>query len=139
MLPSRKIIVAFAAVFVLGGGVGALIESTFHDARLTKFLTSTGDPKSMAARINAKYAKEENLTPDELARIAPLTQEMTEHLYQERRQFGIDIISTLKEYHQKIGDQMTPEHRQAFQLANQEREKRMSGLLLLDDASAGQK
>jgi hypothetical protein len=139
MLPSRKIVAAFVAVFVLGGGVGALIDSTFHDARLTKFLTSTGDPASMAARINAKYAKEENLSPDELARIAPLTQQMTQSLYQERRQFGIDIISTLKEYHQKIGDQMTPEHRQAFEQANQEREKRMSGLLLLEDASAGQK
>jgi hypothetical protein len=139
MLPSRKIIIAFAAVFILGGGVGALLESTFQDARLNKFFTSTGDPKSMAVRINAKYAKEENLTPDEIARIAPLTEEMTQHLYEVRRQFGIDIVSTLKDYHQKIGEQMTPEHRQAFQLANQDREKRMSGLFLLDDASAGQK
>ena len=139
MLPSRKLITAFVGVFVIGAAVGALLLSTFTDARLTKFFTSTGDPKSMAARINVKYAKEEDLTSDELARIAPLTEEMTQHLYEQRRQFGIDIISTLKEYHQKIGDQMTPEHRQAFQLANQEREKRMSGLLLLDDASAGQK
>jgi hypothetical protein len=139
MLPSRKLIAAFVVVFLIGGGVGALLMTTFQDGRLNKFMTSTGDPKSMAARINAKYAKEENLSPDELARIAPLTQQMTQELYQHRRQFGIDIISTLKEYHLKIGDQMTPEHRQAFQLANQEREKRMSALLLLDDASAGQK
>jgi hypothetical protein len=139
MFPSRKIIAAFVGVFIMGAAVGALLITTFQDGRLTKFLASTGDPKSMAARINAKYAKEENLTPEELARIAPLTEEMTQHLYEQRRQFGIDIISTLKEYHEKIGDQMTPEHRQAFQLANQERERRMSALLLLDDASAGQK
>jgi hypothetical protein len=139
MPPSRKLIAACVGVFVLGAAVGAWLIATFQDARLNKFMTSTGDPKSMAARINVKYAKEEDLTPDELARIAPLTEEMTQHLYEQRRQFGIDIISTLKEYHQKIGDQMTPEHRQAFQLANQEREKRMSALLLLDDASAGQK
>jgi hypothetical protein len=138
MLPSRKLVAAFVGVFVIGGIVGALLFWTFQDTRLSHFFFLTGDPKSMSARINAKYTKECNLTPEEQARIAPLTAEMAQHLFAIRRQFGIDIVSALKDYHRKIGDQMTPDHRQIFQQANEEREKRMSSLLLLDAAASGQ-
>ena len=143
---SRIITGEFAAVFLIGVVVGGLVMWDVvvwnypANSGLTNFMTKSNDSDSvMVDRINQKYVKEYHLTPDELNRIQPLVKEMAQHMSHIRRQFGIDIISTLKEYHQKIGDQMTPEHRQAFQLANQEREKRMSALLLLDDASAGQK
>ncbi len=138
MLPSRKLVAAFTGVFIIGGIVGALLFWTFQDARLSHFFYLTSDPKSMAARIGTKYAKECSLTPEEQTRIAPLTAEMTQHLFNIRRQFGIDIVSTLKDYHQKIGEEMTPDHRQIFQQANEDREKRMSSLLLLDAAASGQ-
>jgi uncharacterized membrane protein len=139
MAPSRKLVSTFVGVFIIGGIVGALVFWMFQDARFSRFLTLTGNPTTMAAHINQKYVKEYDLTPDEQTRVAPLTTEMTQDLYRIRRQFGIDIVSTLKDYHEKIGAQMTPEHRQAFQQANVEREKRMSALLLIDDAPAGQK
>lgn len=136
LLPSRKVAGAFLGVFLIGAIVGGLLVTTFQDLRLSHFLVSTSDPKSMAAHINQKYVREYNLTADEQARIAPLTQEMTQRLYLTRRQFGVDIIATLDDYHRQIGDRMLPEHREAFQKANEDRRKRMGGMLLLDSPPA---
>jgi uncharacterized membrane protein len=139
MLPSRKIAAAFVGVFLIGAIVGGLLVFTLQDMRLSNFLTHTSDPKTMAARLNQKYAREENLTADEQARIAPLTQDMAGQLYQLRRRFGLDIIATLDDYHQRIGAEMTPEHRRLFDQANEQRKKRMSAMLLLDPAPADPK
>jgi hypothetical protein len=132
MLPSRKVGVAFVGVFLVGAVVGGLIDSTFHDMRFSQFMSRTGDPKSMAAHINQKYVDEYHLSADEQARIAPLTQAMSQRLYVVRRQFGVDIMAAIDEYHGKIAEQMTPEHRAAYQAASVDRRKRMSAMLLLD-------
>ncbi len=129
MLPSRKITAAFIGVFLIGAIVGGLIMMDYTDVRLSRFLNRTGDPNAMALRINQKYADDYELTTDEQNRIAPLVKEMAQHLYQERHQFGADILGTLDEYHRKIGEQMTPEQRAAYEKANDERRKRMSSLL----------
>jgi hypothetical protein len=138
-LPSRKIGAAFVGVFLIGATVGALLVTTFQDMRFPRFLTMTGNPTSMGARINQKYLKEYQLSPAEEARVAPLTQDMADHLYLIRRQFGVDILATLDDYHQKIGEQMTPDHRSAFEKTNEERKKRMSSILLLDAPGAAPK
>ena len=135
--PSRLVVVAFIGVFLVGVLVGTILYSTFEDMRLPQFLTKTGDPKSMADRINEKYNREFDLSPAEQAAIAPLTREMTQHLYLTRRQFGVDVIATLDDYHQKIADQMSPAHRVAYQKAMDEKKKRISAMLLLDPPAAG--
>jgi hypothetical protein len=136
ILPSRKVAATFVGVFLIGAVVGGLFVTAFQDMRLSQFLVRTGDPKSMASRINQKYVTEYHLTPDEMTKIAPLTAEMTQQLYVTRRKFGVDIIATLDDYHRKIGEQMLPEHRDAFDQANVERRKRMSAVLLLDPTPA---
>jgi hypothetical protein len=132
LLPSRKLSAAFVGVFLIGGLVGGLLVLTFTDMKLSHFMTVTTDPQSMAARINQKYVQDLHLSADEQARIAPLIREMTQHLYLVRRQFGVDIVATLDDYHQKIGAEMTPEHREAFEKWLAERQKRMSSMLLPD-------
>jgi hypothetical protein len=102
-----------------------------------KFMTSTTDPKSMAVRINQKYVEEYHLSADEQKRIAPLTQEMTQRLYVLRHQFGVDIIAAIDDYHAKIAEQMSPDHRAAYQAAYAARKKRMSAMLLPDQPAAG--
>jgi hypothetical protein len=138
MLLTRKITVAFVAIFLIGAAVGALIMWDVTDTQLSMFMKKTTDPGSMAVRLNAKYAKEYQLTPDEQARIAPLTQEMAQHLYQTRHQFAVDIISTLDEYHEKIGAQMTPSQREAYEQANAARKKRIGSMLLIDQNAPAQ-
>ncbi len=132
LVSSRKAAAAFFGVFLIGVLVGALNVAIFRNASVPRLLTSTGDPKSMAERIDHKYASELHLSADEQKRIAPLIREMTQHLYLVRRQFGVDIIATLDDYHAKIAEQMTPEHRAAYEKANVERKQRLSTVLLLN-------
>jgi hypothetical protein len=138
MLSSRKISLAFVGVFFIGTLVGGLATWDFTGRKLTRFITNTGDPQSMAARINQKYVTDYKLTPDQQGRIAPLTQEMTQHLYEVRRQFGLDVLKTLDDYHAKIATQMTPEQSQAYEKVNQDRKQWMSKALMLDQDAPGQ-
>jgi len=135
---SRKVIAAFVGVFFMGAGVGALVMKDFSAQRISNFINYTGDPASNAARINQKYVHDYHLTAEEQARIAPLVREMTQHLYEERRQFGVAIIKTLDDYHEKISVQMTPEQSAAYSKVNEERKKWLTNLLLSDPTPTAQ-
>ena len=139
LLPTRKVAGAFVGVFLIGALVGALLVKAFEDLWVNRFLVSTADPKSMAVRIDQKYLHDYHLTPDEELRIRPLIQEMTQQLYLSRKRFGVDIISTMDDYHNRIAEQMLPEHRDAYKEANDKRRKRMSSVLLLDQAATDSK
>jgi hypothetical protein len=130
---SRKLIGEFAAVFLIGVIVGGLFVWDYTDTTISQFMSKTSDPDSViVARINQKYATEYHLSQDELNRIQPLVLEMAEHTSQIRRQFGVDILANADQYHEKIAQQLTPEHRAAYEKATQERMKQLSALLLPD-------
>ena len=136
MRSTRKIIAEFIGVFLIGAVAGGLVTSSYTDTQLTTFMSRTNDgPDSIAARITKKYADEYHLTPDELTRVQPEIGEMAQHVYQVRHQFGVDIMATLDEYHEKIAEQMTPEHRAAYDAAMAEHRKKLAGLLLPDQSS----
>jgi hypothetical protein len=139
MRASRKLIGEFVAVFLIGVIVGGLFVWDYTDTALSQFMSRTNDPDSVIVnRINQKYTTEYHLTPDELNRIQPLVREMAEHTSQIRRQFGVDILANADNYHEKIGQLLTPEHRAAYEKANQERKKQLSALLLPDQDSPDQ-
>jgi len=101
-------------------------------------MSGTANPDSMAARMNKKYVDEYHLTPDELSRIQPIINEMAQQIYQARHHFGLDVMATLDKYHQKIAEQLTPEHRAAYEKAIAERQKKLGSLLLPDQSSPNQ-
>jgi uncharacterized membrane protein len=138
MCPIRKIIAEFIAVFLIGVLAGGLVTWSVTDTQLSSFMSRTNDPDALAARLSKKYADDYHLTPDEVDRIQPTIREMTQHLYQVRHQFGLDIMATLDEYHQKIAEQLTPEHRAAYEAATAERKKKLGNVLLLDQSSPSQ-
>jgi hypothetical protein len=135
---SSKLTGEFIGVFLIGTLMGALIMWYLTDTQLTQFMTRTNDPNLMLARLDAKYVSDYHLSPDELNRIQPLAKEMTQRVSQIRRQFGIDIISTLDQYHQQISTQLDPEHRAAYDKANDERKKMLTSMLLIDQDSSDQ-
>ena len=100
-------------------------------------MSRTNDPDSMVARMNKRYVEEYHLTPDEISRIQPTIKEMAQHIYQVRHQFGIDIMATLDNYHQKIAEQLTPEHRAAYEKAIAEHKMKLASMLL-DQSSPSQ-
>jgi len=139
MRPTRKIVAEFIGVFLIGALAGGLVTWSYTDTQLSTFMSRTNDgPDNMVARINKRYVDEYHLSPDELNRIQPTVKEMAGHIYQVRHQFGLDIMATLDEYHQKIAEQLTPEHRAAYEAAIAERHKKLSSLLLPDQSSPSQ-
>lgn len=135
MRPTRKIIADFIGVFLIGALAGGLVTWSYTDTRLSTFMSRTNEPDSLVARISKKYADEYHLTTDEQSRIQPQIKEMAQHIYQVRHQFGLDVMATLDEYHQKIAEQLTPEHRAAYEKAIAAHKKKLASMLLPDQSS----
>ena len=136
MRTTRKIAAEFAGVFLMGALAGGFVTwKSYTETQLSMFMSRTNNPDSLAARIEKKYVDEYHLTPDEVKRIEPTIQEMAQHIYQVRHQFGLDVISTLDGYHEKIAAQLTPEHRAAYEKAVADRKVKLSGMLLPDQGS----
>jgi hypothetical protein len=123
----------------MGVLAGGLMMWACLDTKISHFMTSTGNPAAMAKRIDRKYAKDLQLSADEATRIEPLTREMAQRLYEARKKFGTSVLEILDTEHEKIAEQMTPEHRSAYGRANEERKKRMASMLLLDSSAEGEK
>lgn len=131
MMPlSRKLAAMFACVFVLGGISGALISMNYGTLRFADFLNRTGDPASLAQRINTKLVSQYRLGADEQARIAPLSREMAQNLYALRQKFGVDVLASIDASHEKIAAQMSPAHRAAYQKDNLDRHQRAASMLM---------
>jgi len=135
MRPTRKIIVEFIGVFLIGALAGGLVTISCTDTQLSTFMSRSHDPDSTVVRLNKKYTEQYHLTPDELKRVQPLTSEMAQQIYQVRHQFGLDVMATLDKYHQEIAAQMTPEHRAAYEKAIEEHRKNLKSVLLPDQSS----
>lgn len=136
MRPTRKIIAEFIAVFLIGALAGGLVTWSYTDRLASQFLSRAADkPESIVARVNKKYTDELHLTPDELNRIQPMVIEMAQRTYQLRHQFGLDFMAAFDEYHQKIAEQLTPEHRAAYEQATAQHRAVLNNLLLPDQSS----
>jgi hypothetical protein len=129
-LPSRKLSAMFLCVFALGVVAGVLLDTNVRDMRFSQFLNRTVDPTKLAQRLDGKLAEQYHLDAAEQARIAPLTKEMAQNLYQVRRKFADDVLATLDDSHAKIGAQMTPDQRAAYAKDNVGRRQRAEALLL---------
>jgi hypothetical protein len=136
MPPTRKIIAEFIGVFLIGAIAGGFVTwRSYTDTQLSMFMNRTSDPDSLAARIEKKYVDEYHLTPDEVNRIQPIIMEMSQHIYQVRHKFGVDVISTLDDYHQRIAAQLTPNHRAIYEKSVSDRKAKLTSMLLPDQGS----
>jgi len=114
MIPSRKLAAIFFCVFVLGAVVGGLVVYNMSSVRFSQFLDRTSDPDSLAQRIDKKLTAKYQLDSDEQARIAPITHELAQNLFQIRQKFGSDVLAAMDSAHAKIAAQMTPDQRAAY-------------------------
>jgi hypothetical protein len=130
MIPSRKLAAMFLCVFVLGAAAGALLEMNFADPRFSTFLNKTSDPAALAQRVDKRLTSQFNLDADEQSRIAPITKEMAQNLYELRRKFATDVLATIDAEHAKIAAQMTPAQRDAYLKDNVARRARAVAVLM---------
>jgi len=134
---SRLVTAEFVGVFLMGTLVGGLVIWDSTDTTLSQFMSRTNDPDSViVSRITDRYRNEYHLSDEELKKVEPLIKEMAQHVSKIRRDFATDIISTLDTYHGKIADELTPEHRDAYLKAVEERKKKVRDMLLLDSGTA---
>jgi hypothetical protein len=132
---NRKIIAEFVGVFLIGAAVGGLLTYSFSDNQIGAVMSHWNNADSLESRIDARYVKDYQLTPDEMTKIKPLVHQLAHDLYTVRHQFGVDVIDILTRDHQAIADQMTPEHRAAYEKKVAERTDQLHALLLGDQGS----
>jgi len=138
MANTRILIAQFVGVFVIGALAGGMMSYSFSDTSLAKAMNRWNNADTLEAVIDAKYAKDYQLTPDELAKIKPLTKQLAQDLYRIRHQFGVDIIDTLNRDHAAIANQLSPEHRAAYQSKMTGLTGKLSAALLGDQSSPTQ-
>jgi len=136
MIPSRKLAAIFFCVFVLGAVVGGLLVYDTDSMSFSKVLARTNDPDSLAQRIDQKLAAKYQLDSDEQARIAPITRDLAQNLFQIRQKFGSDVMTTLDAAHAKIAAQMTPAQRDAYLKDVQAKRQQHAAMLLPASAPA---
>jgi hypothetical protein len=135
MANTRKIVAEFVGVFLIGVAVGVLSSYWFTDTQLVSAMSHWNDPDLLEARIDAKYAQEFQLSPQEMEKIKPLTKQMALDLYKIRHQFGVDIMQTLTRDHAAIAAQLTPEHRAAYEAKMEQRTSQLDVVLFPDQSS----
>ena len=132
---SRKLILAFAAIFVVGLLAGFVLAQNFADTKVSVFLKNAADPDAMATHIDQNNVKFYQLSADQMAAIKPLTRAYTQKIYEARNQFASAVVAAMDDYHSKVAAQMTPAQRDAYAKANEDRKKRLSALLFLNQGS----
>ncbi len=135
MANSRKLVAEFIGVFLIGALAGGLLTSSLSDTPLTTAMSRWNNPDLLESRINAKYEQDYQLTPDEMAKIKPLTRQLAQDLYKVRHQFGVDILTTLNRDHAAIAEQLTAEHRAIYESKMTDLTSKLSTDLLGDQSS----
>ncbi len=135
MANTRKTVAEFAGVFLIGVAVGIMVSYCFTDTQLVTVMAHWNDPDALEARIEAKYATDYQLTPEEMSKIKPLTKQLAQDLYKIRHQFALDIIGTLARDHNAIAKQLTPAHRAVYEAKMAGRATQLESLLLGDQSS----
>lgn len=123
----------FLAVFLLGALAGG-VATHYYDAstqQFSQFLNKVSDPDAATGRVLKRYAERYQLTSDEINRITPTVKNMTARAYQERCQFGTDMMSILDSSHAEIAQLLDPTHRDAYQKHWEERRKELAATLLI--------
>lgn len=136
MANTRKLVAEFVGVFLIGAVAGGLLTSSFSDTQLVTAMSNwNNNPDTLEARINAKYVKDYQFTPEEMEKIKPLTHQLAQDLYRTRHQFGVDIMGALNRDHEAIAAQLTPEHRAVYDAKMTERMDKLNALLVGDQGS----
>ena len=113
-----KLIAGFLLVFLAGGLTGAFVGAS-HARHCFKF-HHRGD---ISERMRERLRRELDLTPEQVAKIAPMLDRAAAQLQQMRRDTGRRVREILNETHRQIAPTLTDEQRQKLQRM-QERHRR---------------
>jgi Spy/CpxP family protein refolding chaperone len=106
-----KLIAGFVLVFVAGGVTGG-----FLGASTIRHYFLAGGHHGMAAQRMRQHLKAElNLTPEQMAKITPITDNTAAQLEEIRRDTGSRVRGVFASSHEQIAAVLTPEQRDKFE------------------------
>jgi Spy/CpxP family protein refolding chaperone len=106
-----KLIAGFLLVFVAGGITGAFVGGSY--ARRHFF--ELHRPERIGARMKDSLRAELNLTPDQVAKISPVIDNVNSQLKVIRRDTGQRVHQIMAEAHRQMSANLTDEQRQKLQ------------------------
>ena len=118
------LVAIFAAGIVVGGSVG------FTAARKSQVPTPTTDQKRdhgsrFADKWCSKLSGDLNLTPEQVEKIKPITEETSAQLKAVHAENNDRVRAIFKASHEKIKSVLTPEQLTIFEQKNRDRENRI--------------
>src|SRR6476620_11562355 len=106
-----KLIAGFILVFVAGGISGAFLGGLYARHVLFGF----HHPQQIGARMKERLRTELKLTPEQMAKIAPIIDKTAAQLRDIRRETGRRVHETIAESHRQMAANLTDEQRQKLQ------------------------
>ena len=106
-----KLIAGFILVFVAGGITGAFLGGLYARHLFFEF----HHPTLIGARMKERLRTELNLTPEQVAKISPITDKTAAQLQKVRQDTGRRVHEIMTEAHQEMAANLTAEQRQKLQ------------------------
>lgn len=114
-----KLIAGFILVFVAGGISGAFLGGLYAQHHFFAFHR----PELIGERMKERLRVELNLTPEQVAKISPITDKTAAQLRDIRRDTARRVHETIAEAHRQMAVNLTDEQRKKLQQI-QERHRR---------------
>ena len=114
-----KLIAGFILVFIAGGITGAFLGGLYARHLFFEF----HHPALIGARTKERLRTELNLTPEQVAKISPITDKTAAQLQKVRQDTGRRVHEIMTEAHQEMAANLTAEQRQKLQQI-EERQRR---------------
>ena len=106
-----KLIAGFILVFVAGGLSGAFLGGLYARHLFFGF----HHPEQIGARMKERLRTELNLTPEQVAKISPITDKMALQLREIRQETARNVHETIAEAHRQMAANLTDEQSQKLQ------------------------
>ncbi len=106
-----KLIAGFILVFIAGGITGAFLGGLYARHLFFEF----HHPALIGARMKERLRTELNLTPEQVAKISPITDKTAAQLQKVRQDTGRRVHEIMTEAHREMAANLTGEQRQKLQ------------------------
>jgi Spy/CpxP family protein refolding chaperone len=106
-----KLIAGFILVFVAGGISGAFFGGVYAQHHFFRL----HHPQMIGARMKERLRAELNLTPEQVAKISPITDKAAVQLREIRRDTARRVHETIGDAHRQMAVNLTDEQRQKLQ------------------------
>ena len=116
-LSKRKLGLYVIAIFLAGGGSGALITRHFY----LDHPVAPSSPADIGARLRARFQSRLKLTPEQARKIDPMIDQAMRQVDVIRRETADHVFANVSNLHEQVLLVLTPEQKTEFEQLERER------------------